>query len=188
MKKVFYLFVLGICSMFTAHAEECEPCPQPQKVSQTFGYFNYGFGIPELIDMNVGIRTQRNHQGFDAGIGINPLICIYGVHGYANYLIYPSPSNDGQAYIGLGLYGGFFDTTHTCLKRRPAYGIATAALTLGKEFKRNATDQRFIQVSVMPVSYVNSSSGSHSKSDADLHLKSNFLFVPAIKVSYGFGF
>ncbi len=166
MKKTLLSLTVGICSMFTAQAEEKE------KVQQSFGYFNYGFGLPELIDANVGYRFQRNHQGFDIGVGVNPLVFVYGAHAYANYLIYPSPSKDGQAYIGLGVYGGTFDHHRKKFSDFEPHNVASAAFTLGKEFQRNETDKRFVQVSVLPVSYA----------------KEKFRFAPAIKVSYGFGF
>ena len=145
-------------------------------MTNSYGYFSYGFGLPELFDANIGYRCQRNHNGFDIGLGVTPLVAVYDAHAYLNYLIYPSPACN-QSYVGLGVYGGAaYVADHKIKSLNDVPLFIAPSLTLGKEFHNDAKDRRFIQATILPVSYV------HHRNHKGWH------FAPAIKIAYGFGF
>lgn len=144
--------------------------PLPEEVSDRYGYFSYGFGFPRLFFLNIGSRIQEGHNGFEYGIGVTPLVFIYDVHAFVSYLYYPKPNLNSQFYFGLGLSGGYASLVGGQWK--DAEGFFAPGFILGKSYKNDNIEKKFVQVSCAPAGYV----------------KGKFRIVPSISICYGYCF
>ena len=170
MKKLIVILTLSVLTMTCLHSED-EPQETPvSEIKDRYGYYSYGFGLPALLNLNIGSRMQKGHNGFEAGIGVTPLVFIYDYHAFVSYLYYPKPSKTAESYIGLGLRGGYVNGLGNKWKRGKGY--MAPGIIVGKNFIHNNKDKRFIQVAVSPVAFANG----------------EFRFAQSINISYGFCF
>ncbi len=172
IKKIFCLAILLSSSFFQLHGEEIPITLEKEKVDihDRYGYFTYGFGLPGIFGLNLGMRNQHNHHGFEYGVGVVPLIFVYEIHAFTSYLYYPSPSLESQFYFGLGLRGGYANLTNN--KWEKGEGYAAPGMIFGKSYHTKEESSRFFQVAFSPAAFA----------------KKKVRFAPSINVSYGYCF
>ncbi|NGX50469.1 MAG: hypothetical protein K1060chlam2_00315 [Chlamydiae bacterium] len=163
MNKLKIIFCILLLSATTLFANEEK---SPNEVHDTRGYFSIGVGFPSIISLDLGTRIQHNHNGFDVGIGVTPLILIIEGHLYANYLLFPKPNLDSQYYFGIGAKVGVGALTYKWNKH---LGYVTPQILIGKEYLMEKNEKRFIQASL---------------GGAYFTTKGN-KFLPTLQVSYG---
>lgn len=132
--KIGILFLItAISTTFGAEVEQSTP------------YVSVEGGYPTLVNLNLGYRTQKNHNGFDVGLGASPVIFYnYSIYGYANYLYYFSPNPYSQCYVGAGSQIGYGGIGHHAYEK--SQWFAKPQLLVGKEFQLNAREKYFIQL------------------------------------------
>ncbi|QVL58118.1 MAG: hypothetical protein KFB93_03300 [Simkaniaceae bacterium] len=113
-----------------------------EEVEQSYGYYGFSGGFPNIFTFSLGQRAQSGHHGLDAGIGITPLLIAVEGHGYLNYLYFPKPNLNSQVYMGLGSQIGYGAFVHGW---GDGIGFIKPQLVLGKEYSLSETEKRFIQ-------------------------------------------
>ncbi len=166
MKKLLFIAIASLFSTVGFADENVESKP----INDTYGYFSHGASFPCIYSLNVASRVQRNHNGFEVGVGGSPILFAYEVHAMANYLFFPKPDLDSQIYLGIGGQGGFANTVGDKLKKGSGY--FAPGLLIGKSFYRGKDDRRFVQVNVAP----------------GFVYKKGWENVPSLSVSYGYCF
>lgn len=175
MKKILILMIVPFFSLIHLHGDEfvsqlTEPhLEEPKEVNDKYGYFTYGFGLPGIFGLNLGMRNQHHHHGYEFGIGAVPLVVVYEFHTFASYLYYPKPALDSQFYLGLGLRAGYANLTEQKLKRGAGY--IAPGMIFGKSYQADS-GTRFFQVAFSPAAYA----------------KNKVRFTPSINISYGYCF
>ncbi|MCI0382370.1 MAG: hypothetical protein L0207_04900 [Chlamydiae bacterium] len=172
MKKWIIPILFSFCflSALRGNEKETPASNECKDIDDQYGYFSFSFGFPALFGLNIGYRSQHNHNGFEIGGGVVPLVFIYELHAYTSYLYYPKPSLDSQFYFGLGVRGGYANCMGN--KWRRGAGYIAPGIILGKSYLNPKNDKRFFQVAVSPTAY------THKK----------FRFAPSINISYGYAF
>ena len=115
------------------------------EVNNSYNYWGIGVGIPTFVSVKLGHREQRNHQGFEYGVGVTPLVYVTEGHIFGSYLYYPNPNLRAQSYLGVGLKTGGFLQMH-----RDRFGYVAPGFVLGREYLSCAGGRRFIQVAYGP--------------------------------------
>ena len=140
MKKLAMIFT-AICLAGTTllSAEETNNI---EEVEQSYGYYGFSGGFPNIFTFSVGQRTQSGHHGLDAGIGVTPLLYVLEGHGYLNYLFFPKPNLDSQVYVGLGSQVGGVTLVYS---GDYTVGFIKPQLIFGKEYTICKNEKRFIQ-------------------------------------------
>lgn len=140
MKKlIMALSALMITGTSLLSAEETKTC---EEVRQSYGYYGFSGGFPNIFTFSLGQRTQFGHHGLDAGVGITPLLIAVEGHGHLNYLYFPKPNPDSQIYMGLGSQIGYGTFVHGWTR---GIGFVKPQLVFGKEYTLNTNEKRFIQ-------------------------------------------
>lgn len=138
------------------------------EVQQSNFYLNVEGGYPNLANLSFGHRSQKDHNGFDVGIGIAPIFYFMNAYGYANYIYYLNPNPCSQYYIGVGSSLG-----NGCCSPKVFTNIGwffKPQLLIGKEFQINRREKHFIQFSA----------GNYFK------LSGENDFNPSLTLRYGF--
>lgn len=138
------------------------------EVKQSDFYLSIDGGYPSLVSVNVGHRSQKDHNGLDIGLGGSPVIYFLSAYGYANYLYYISPNPHSQYYIGVGSQIGHGIVGKNLFDDFSWY--AKPQLLVGKEFQINGREVHFIQLS----------GGNYFKFSGKNE------FNPSLTLSYGF--
>ena len=134
------LSTAGFADTLDFDSSQFQTVPEIQSETTSYRYFGVGVGplLLPLPNAFVGIRSQTGHAGFDLGAGVATAGILTHVKGFANVLWYPSPSEQGQFYTGLGVAGGPWityegDTTFT----------GAGNIILGKEFSHEKSKSFF---------------------------------------------
>ncbi|MCB1072927.1 MAG: hypothetical protein KDK96_07495 [Chlamydiia bacterium] len=140
------------------------------EVEQSTPYFSVEGGFPTVLNLNLGYRLQKDHNGLDVGIGASPIVLFnLSAYGYVNYLYYLNPNPYSQYYIGVGSHIGY--SVGSMLDYRyDNRWFAKPQLLIGKEFQINAREKHFIQLAAGNYFVF---SGSPK-------------YVPSLTLSYGF--
>ncbi len=172
---------IGIFSLVTAISTTFAT-----EVEQSTPYFNIEGGyiqekVPCILNLNLGYRLQKNHNGLDVGLGINPILYYnFNTYGYVNYLYYFDPDPHSQYYVGVGSQIGYRVLDDIFSEASTWY--AKPQLLIGKEFQVTAREKHFIQLSVG--NYFNFSDPYQTY----LNSKKPNNFNPSVTLSYGITF
>lgn len=173
--KFVFLSLLCTSAAFTSPLEIDHSQFKSSSIEDSYRYVGVGIGplILPFPNANIGTRVQKNHFGFDAGLGLASIGVVTHLKGFANLLLFPNPSKEGQFYLGAGAVGGpwFYDDD---------FGIAydkvlmtgAANLVLGHDFVTNEGKKSFFQVDIAYPSYIE-----------EINYK-----MPFVTFSYGWGF
>ena len=140
MKKI----IMTLSAMLLAGTTllSAEETKNIKEVKQSYGYYGFSGGFPNIFTFGLGHRIQSGHHGLDAGIGITPLLVAVEGHGYLNYLYFPKPNLNSQIYMGLGSQIGYGTFVGEWQK---GIGFIKPQLVFGKEYTLKKNEKRFIQ-------------------------------------------
>lgn len=193
--KVILGLTIGTCgSLFanedTAVTERVIPEQQLQKkekaqpIKNTFGYVDLGVGpapLPLPI-FGLGIRTQRNANGFDANLQTSTVVYATQVKLNLLYLRYLKPDLDKQFYFGIGpgVSAIIRDTDRIIDK-----SIITVSpeLVFGKQYRSDTKATRFFQTQISFPTY-----HSAEKIRDNGFNKKHIIWFPVVTFNYGWGF
>ena len=166
------LTTAGFAEALDFDVEQFQPTPEIYFEKDSYGYFGVGIGplILPLPNVTMGLRTQKEHFGFDIGASVATAGIVSHLKGFANVLWFPAPSKQDQFYMGLGACGGPWFFTKE-LREKTRY-TGAGNIVIGKEFSR-ASGKSFFQADIAYPSFI---------------MKKVNYVIPFVTLSYGWGF
>ena len=136
MKKILISLLLSLFVLQSLHSSEPSETTDHNKiVRNSYAYFSYGIGFPELPSLNLGYRTQKNSFGF--GVQSQVAWFVLPIIGWLDIsfsiLYYRKPVFDApQNYFGISAGGLYIQHPNAYMFRNRF--VPSGSLFFGREF------------------------------------------------------
>ena len=145
MKKILISLLLSLFVLQSLHSSEPSETTDHNKiVRNSYAYFSYGIGFPELPSLNLGYRTQKNSFGF--GVQSQVAWFVLPIIGWLDIsfsiLYYRKPVFDApQNYFGISAGGLYIQHPNAYMFRNRF--VPSGSLFFGREFFKKNGERRF---------------------------------------------
>jgi hypothetical protein len=99
-----------------------------------------------LPNFTIGVRTQKNHFGFDFSADLFTIHYITSLKITPSFLYYPKPKLNSQFYYGVGFTAGELFPDKKFFKKSLTY--LSPELIFGKKYQNENNENRFWQLTI----------------------------------------